>query len=57
MNVNIITFRAVEKRNSIINPHFLNKKLNIKDIDYLKFQYFQDVEDGVVSYYMVSLIQ
>lgn len=57
MNVNIITFRAVEKRNSIINPHFLNKKLNIKDIDYLQFQYFQDVEDGVVSYYMVSLIQ
>ena len=32
MNVNTITFRAVEKRNSIINPHFLNKKLNIKDI-------------------------
>ena len=35
----ILILSAVERLNGF-------KKLNIKDIDYLQFQYFQDVEDG-----------
>ena len=33
-----------------------HKKLNIKDIDYLQFQYFQDVEDGSFLILTIKLL-